>query len=340
MHNNTSDENYWIYTDFQRDKPILLNNEFKRPRVCSIPPKINNHQITYCICKETPVKVRLIHEQEKGLLIIFNNIFFASSSKLETRNGSEEDVTKLQCTFTNLGYKVVVKRNRSVVDILEIVRRISQLGQLINHNAIFITVLSHGNANDKLYGSCGNTFRVEQLIEPFRGGNCPLMVGKPKVFLINACRGTLFDSGVRFNNFQKDDRTDDTQNKNNKRGSISLNDAKNANTKIETLLTQSIDKDYIYLNKIPDSADILIAFSCVAGYYSWRNQQDGSWFIQLLCKEILNADHKREDFLRILTKTSAAMAFTKESNCVDLKMNGKKQVPCIVSTLTKSFFFE
>ena len=42
-----------------------------------------------------------------------------------------------------------------------------------------------------------------------------------------------------------------------------------------------------YVNKIPMEADFLIAYSTIAGYFSWRNSVKGSWFIQSLCNRNL-----------------------------------------------------
>ncbi len=38
--------------------------------------------------------------------------------------------------------------------------------------------------------------------------------------------------------------------------------------------------------KIPSHADFLIAYSTIPGFYSWRNTQNGSWFVQALCFEL------------------------------------------------------
>ena len=53
----------------------------------------------------------------RGLCLIFNNVNFSRSSRLTKRNGSEKDVQELNDTFTCLGYKVVIKRDRSTTDI-------------------------------------------------------------------------------------------------------------------------------------------------------------------------------------------------------------------------------
>lgn len=90
---------------------------------------------------------------------------------------------------------------------LDICMRIAELEMLKEHTALFIAVLSHGEKNDYVYGYNGNGIQIDDLIEPFRGNNCPGLAGKPKIFLVNACRGTQFDDGVGVRLYDKYDKT-------------------------------------------------------------------------------------------------------------------------------------
>lgn len=93
-----------------------------------------------------------------------------------------------------------------------------------------------------------------------------------------------------------------------------------------------------YVNKIPMEADFLIAYSTISGYFSWRNSLNGSWFIQSLC-HVLNECGKTAEIMQILTAVNRRVAYHYESNTNDVTMNGKKQIPCIVSMLTKELYF-
>ncbi|KAL1459017.1 hypothetical protein WDU94_011034 [Cyamophila willieti] len=71
------------------------------------------------------------------------------------------------------------------------------------------------------------------------------------------------------------------------------------------------------------------------GFYSWRNTQKGSWFIQALCAE-LQAHAYSKDLLSILTSVVRHVAFDFESNVPDsFEMHAKKQIPCFTSMLTR-----
>ena len=75
----------------------------------------------------------------------------------------------------------------------------------------------------------------------------------------------------------------------------------------------------------------------MTGYFSWRNQAKGSWFIQALHKMIEKyAD--RLDFVSLLTRVNHEVAYKFESNSSEAHMTRKKQVPSIVSMLTKDLY--
>lgn len=87
--------------------------------------------------------------------------------------------------------------------------------------------------------------------------------------------------------------------------------------------------------RIPLQADFLIAYSTIPGYYSWRNTQNGSWFIQALCNE-LRSSWAIHDFMSMLTFVNRRVAFDFESNVPSNPvMHRQKQIPCITSMLTR-----
>ena len=85
-------------------------------------------------------------------------------------------------------------------------------------------------------------------------------------------------------------------------------------------------------------ADFLIAYSTISGFYSWRNSQNGSWFIQALCQILDEQGHKLE-IMQLMTAVNRRVAYHYQSNSNEPEMSGKRQVPCIVSMLTKECFF-
>ncbi|OWK07962.1 hypothetical protein Celaphus_00008700, partial [Cervus elaphus hippelaphus] len=74
------------------------------------------------------------------------------------------------------------------------------------------------------------------------------------------------------------------------------------------------------------------------GYYSWRNPGSGSWFVQALCS-ILNEHGKSLEILQILTRVNDRVARHFESQSDDPRFHEKKQIPCVVTMLTKELYF-
>lgn len=73
------------------------------------------------------------------------------------------------------------------------------------------------------------------------------------------------------------------------------------------------------------------------GFYSFRSD-DGSHFIQALCKE-LSANATKIQIYSILTNVNRFIATTFEANSEDQNLTGAKQMPIFHSTLTRTLQF-
>lgn len=99
---------------------------------------------------------------------------------------------------------------------------------------------------------------------------------------------------------------------------------------------------------IPTLADFMIAYStvpgndwmkplnyiqmnniCAIGYASWRNTENGSWFIQSLC-HIFKEYGKYEDLLSMMTMVLLKVATLGK---------GYAQIPCVTSQLIRRVYF-
>ncbi|XP_026526250.1 caspase-7 [Notechis scutatus] len=237
-----------------------------------------------------------------GKCIIINNKNFAKETGMCVRNGTDQDAGDLQKCFRDIGFDVSIYNDLSCKKMREI------LGEVANEDhrdaACFSCILlSHGDEG-RIYGTDA-FMAIKDLTILFRGDKCQSLIGKPKLFFIQACRGSEFDDGIQ---------TD----------SGSSND------------TLEMDANPRY--KIPVEADFLYAYSTVPGYYSWRNSGRGSWFVQSLCS-VLNEYGKNLEILQILTLVNYRVARNYESQSDDPRFCRKKQVPCVVSMLTKELYF-
>lgn len=91
--------------------------------------------------------------------------------------------------------------------------------------------------------------------------------------------------------------------------------------------------------KIPTWADYLISYSTVEGYYSWRNADNGSWFVQAIVDVLNSEKFKHMDFLTLMTLVNRKVSYECLSRTSDPAWNNKKQVPCVLNMLTRRLFF-
>lgn len=229
-----------------------------------------------------------------GQCIIINNKNFDRRTGMNQRNGTDVDAANAMKVFAKLGYKVKVYNDQSVEQMKQVLMSVSKEDH--SGAASFICVLlSHGDEG-VFFGTDGS-IELKYLTSLFRGDRCKSLVGKPKLFFVQACRGTDLDAGIE---------------------------------------TDSVDDDESA--RIPVEADFLYAYSTAPGYYSWRNTMTGSWFMQSLC-EMVSKYGKELELLHIMTRVNHKVAVEFESISNSPGFNAKKQIPCIVSMLTKEMYF-
>lgn len=231
-----------------------------------------------------------------GTCLIINNKNFHPKTGMNERNGTDVDAATAMKTFSSLGYKMTLKNDQTVDEMRQLMFRASQEDH--SNNASFVCILlSHGDEG-LIYGTDGFE-QLENLTRYFKGDRCRSLVGKPKLFFIQACRGSSLDEGTCVETDSVDEQTSE---------------------------------------RIPVEADFLYAYSTAPGYYSWRNTTNGSWFMQALCEMLLQFSGKLE-LMQIMTRINRKVALHFESSSNLPGFSGKKQIPCIVSMLTKDLYF-
>lgn len=56
------------------------------------------------------------------------------------------------------------------------------------HSAV-IVIMTHGGPDGRLVGTDGLCLYLREIVSCFNRDNCPALAGKPKIFIIVACRG-------------------------------------------------------------------------------------------------------------------------------------------------------
>lgn len=238
--------------------------------------------------------------KRRGIAVIINNVLFVNG--MPERQGSEKDAYCMETTFKKLGFRVIIRHNKSVKSMKELFYDLSITDHRDN-DCFVCVILTHGEDDDIIFGTDGK-IPVEDLLAYFLPDKCPSLSGKPKLFFIQACRGTKMDEGKE----------------------------------VHDAMPSFYSKSAVKHSKIPIWADVLIAYSTVSGYYSWRNCLTGSWFIQSISHVFTNEATEKE-LMEMLTKVNYKVANEFESRTEFPKNNRMKQVPCIMSMLTKQLYF-
>ncbi|XP_061421257.1 caspase-7-like [Lethenteron reissneri] len=242
-----------------------------------------------------------MHYKSIGNCIIINNENFFPRAGMAKRNGTQTDASRLSDCFHSLGFEVKYRKDLTCEEMRTFLKEASQ-ENLKKCACLVCVVLSHGE-DGVVYGTDG-PMPLSDIAKPFSDSSCPSLVGKPRLVFIQACRGTLLDKGVDV-----------------------VECDGNPNVK-EASLLPTVDLM---------QPDFLFAFATVSGYFSWRNPAQGSCFIQSLCSE-LQEHGQRMELTKLLTRVNRRVATEFTSNTTDADFNNSKQIPCVVSMLTKELY--
>ena len=301
----------------------------------------------------------------RGKAIIMNHMYFDERLRVGYRLGSDVDAKNLEITLTDLEFEVHVYNDLDFEGVSQVLRSLSQEDHT-DADCMVFAVLSHGDSKT-LYAHDTSYLR-SVLWGYFTDEKCPTLAGKPKIFFIQACQGTLLDDGIHLQSKSLSLNTPDIYNKVNKTEDqtdasklLQINKSYDKNFEItakkdeqneietEALKLANILQEYIkydsptyYISlsqEIKANNDFLVVCSTIPGFFSWRNTDKGSWFIQALC-QILQRNSAKYDLLRNMTRVAHKTAISFQSNAARIDMDEKKQIPSITSKLTRDIFFE
>lgn len=136
----------------------------------------------------SPGVYRNLSEPYRGRVLIINYREFSIGDS-GTRHGSERDVANLRKVFRNMSYHVEVHQDLDQEATIEVLNNFRSNEDLAKVDSMFVCMLSHGIDRDTFYTSDMKRMDVSAVRKKFKDQDCPLMKGKPKVFLFNFCRG-------------------------------------------------------------------------------------------------------------------------------------------------------
>lgn len=260
---------------------------------------IKNESLHMSVTEKPEIQQYEMKGDKRGVCLIINNCDFKDCG-LRNRDGTDIDKKSLEAVFQWLGFEVLTKQNCDRHQILQVLRDLVARDHT-STDCVVCCVLSHGQITG-IVGVDGQIVTYKELIETLSPSQCPSLFKKPKLFFIQACRGTD-EQPAAFPQIFPDDEV------------MPVSDA--------AAPTDSI----------PEMADYLLAMSTVPHYVSYREKDNGSWFIQSLCRNLKLLVPRGVDLLSILTQVNSDVS--KKTD----KSGLKKQMPQPEFTLTKRVFF-
>uniref|UniRef100_A0A3Q3QHL6 Caspase family p20 domain-containing protein n=1 Tax=Monopterus albus TaxID=43700 RepID=A0A3Q3QHL6_MONAL len=130
--------------------------------------------------------------------LLITNIKFADE-KLN-RNGAEKDEENMEKLLGALGYEVVKHTNLTAKGIEDALIAFSTHPKLKDTDSVFVVIMSHGKLGailgvnwkgDRCGDEAPDEFPINNIYRHLASEKCPALLDKPKVIIIQACRGGL-----------------------------------------------------------------------------------------------------------------------------------------------------
>ncbi|XP_022784494.1 uncharacterized protein LOC111325054 isoform X1 [Stylophora pistillata] len=207
----------------------------------------------------------LDYKAESGYVLVINNFIFPKRSDV-ARVGSAEDVKNLRSLFDDFNFKTRIEENLTQSQMVETLSETAEK-DLNRYDCFVCVILTHGS-KDGVYGTDDAVIRIEAITSYFRRDACPSLEGKPKIFLIQACRGSQQDRvPIESDSFPVPCAS----------------------------------------SSLPADADFLICFSSAPGHESYRHPEHGTWFISTVV-ETFKKYAEREDLLKMMLRVNYSVA--------------------------------
>ncbi|XP_037746136.1 caspase-14 isoform X1 [Chelonia mydas] len=170
------------------------------------------------------------------------------------RRGAEKDIEIMNKWFDKYQFETpsgqcIDPNGQEILPALEEFR--DQINQSEDEiSCCLIALMSHGRSHGLIQGKDGDTVDLDDIFALFNNVQCPKLQEKPKIFIIQACRGGKEDHGVEEieHEFKEADCT----------------------------------YNLIAIRRLPTASDYYVVYSTQKGYVSLRNREKGSRMIEAM----------------------------------------------------------
>nr|CAH0100048.1 unnamed protein product [Daphnia galeata] len=275
-----------------------INNSGAEINFESIPKRSGDNEPISVPVNEKDELYKMDHEK-RGYALIFSHEIFHPNLELHPRSESKQSAEQLKDALEKLKFEAEICLDFTYEQIkIKVNELCSKQEDLLKSDCIIIIVMTHGLHNDHLY-SKDTHYPLDDLRLLFTTKQCPSLAGKPKLFILQACRGIQQDKGTLVQSA--------------------------ATTETDGPVSKPINSIY----RLPAHADFLTAYSTAPKQIAYRKP-----FIEAFCEELSSKEVKdgQIDFLSMLTNVQRKVAIGTNENDV-------KQIPSVTSTLTRKIFF-
>ncbi|XP_070685406.1 caspase a-like [Pempheris klunzingeri] len=219
--------------------------------------------------------------------LLITNIKFANEKF--NRNGAEKDEMNMEKLLKDLGYEVVKYTDLTGKQIDAALMKFSGHPKLKATDSVVVVIMSHGKqgavlgVNHKHETSGDDEFPIDNIYKHLGSEKCPALLNKPKIIIIQACRGE-------------------------DRGSVLVCDSGNSAVVCDDVdqpgpsspvNEENIDDDTVRC--VHREIHFFPLLSCTPGTVSYRQTDRGSLLIQFIV-EVFNKFAKKDDIDELFRK--------------------------------------
>ena len=220
-----------------------------------------------------PVYVyKMASVETRGIAVIINNDRFRPPLKSQATTDADD----LCDMFRWLKFEIQRHDNKTTRDMNKILKEVAAMPDHYKYDCLMVAILTHCDSKD-CDMLCGTTGKIslQDIIEAFSGENCQMLVGKPKIFIVQASRGVkhvLHMNGAGYDAVDGEDTID-------------------------------ARSDDIH----PNIADYLVAYSSIPGILSTEDNKSKSIFVSTLVEMFRKHAHN-EDMVTMLERVENEVA--------------------------------